>query len=140
MHHVFLFPRLICMSMQTVTGATESDLEPERIYQKLTNAFLIPRWAPVFADNVEHVQGNVYRLTKGGDVFHLELITNEPALTVDYLRTMANGKRGGAYIRVTPRPLNGSVVVMTVPVATNTSPDQVAEVLEQELAALIGLV
>jgi len=128
------------MSRQTVTRATESDLEPERIYQKLTNAFLIPRWAPVFADKVEHVQGNVYRLTKGGDVFHLELITNEPALTVDYLRTMANGKRGGAYIRVTPRPLNGSVVVMTVPVATNTSPDQVAEVLEQELAALIGLV
>ena len=128
------------MSRQTVTRATESDLETERIYQKLTNAFLIPRWAPVFADNVEHVQGNVYRLTKGGDVFHLELITNEPALTVDYLRTMANGKRGGAYIRVTPRPLNGSVVVMTVPVATNTSPDQVAEVLEQELAALIGLV
>ena len=140
MHHVLLFPRLICMSRQTVTRAIESDFGPERIYQKLTNAFLIPRWAPVFADKVEHVQGNVYRLTKGGDVFHLELITNEPALTVDYLRTMANGKRGGAYIRVTPRPLNGSVVVMTVPVGTNTSPDQVAEVLEQELAALIGLV
>lgn len=139
MHHALQFPHLTCMSVQTVTRAIESPLEPEHIYRKLTNVFLIPRWAPVFADKVEHVQGNLYRLTKGGDVFNLELITSESGLTVDYLRSMANGKRGGAYIRVTPRPLNGSVVVMTVPVGSNTSPDQVAEGLEQELAALIGL-
>jgi hypothetical protein len=140
MHRAAPFPRLTCMSVQTVTRAIESALEPEHLYRKLTNAFLIPRWAPVFADKVEHVQGNLYRLTKGGDVFNLELITNEGGLTVDYLRPMADGKRGGAYIRVTPRPLNGSVVVMTVPVGSNTSPDQVAAVLEQELTTLIDLV
>ena len=69
----------------------------------------------------------------------MELFANHSALTVDYLREMAQGKRGGAYIRVMPKPLGGSVVVMTVPVGSNTTSAEVAAVLEQELEALIKL-
>lgn len=49
-------------------------------------------------------------------------------------------RRGGAYIRVTPRPMDGSVVTMTVPVGPTTTPEEVAIVLEQELEALIQMV
>jgi hypothetical protein len=106
------------MSSQTVTRAIESDFEPKLIYSKLIDASLIPKWAPVFADTVNHVHDTTFRVTKGGDAFDFQLLANELALTVDYLRDMANGRRGGAYIRVTSRPLGGSVVTMTVPVGT----------------------
>jgi hypothetical protein len=49
------------------------------------------------------------------------------------------GEARGAYIRVTPRPLGGSVVTMTVPVDPNTTLAEVAAVLEQELQALIRI-
>ena len=55
---------------------------------------------------------------------------------VDYIREMPNGRRGGAFIRVTPRPLGGSSITMTVPIAPNTTEADVAKVLEQELADL----
>jgi hypothetical protein len=50
---------------------------------------------------------------------------------------MPNGKRGGAYIRVTPRPLGGSTITMTVPIGPNAIESDVAKILEQELADLI---
>jgi hypothetical protein len=127
------------MSSQTVTRAIESDFESKLIYLKLTDVSLIPRWAPVFADKVEPAHETTFRVTKGDDSFDMELYSNKSALTVDYLRDMADGRRGGAYIRVMPKPLGGSVVVMTVPIGSNAIPDQVAAVLEQELQALIGL-
>jgi hypothetical protein len=133
-------PHPICMAEQTVTRAIESSVEPRLLYVKLANALLIPQWAPVFAEKVEHVHGTTFRVTKGSDVFDLELIANDSSLTVDYLRDMAGGKRGGAYIRVMPLPSRGSVVSMTVPVGPNAKPDQVATVLQQELEALIKLV
>jgi hypothetical protein len=128
------------MPNQTVTRAIESNTTPSLIYAKLANASLIPRWAPVFADKVEHAQGNSFRVTKGNDTFNLDVLLNESSLTVDYLRDMADGKRGGAYIRVVPMPLGGSVVTMTVPVAPSTTPAEVATVLEQELQALLKLI
>ncbi|HTH53880.1 MAG TPA: hypothetical protein VL495_08025 [Edaphobacter sp.] len=127
------------MSTQTVTRAIESDTPPSLIYSKLADASLIPQWAPVFADRVEPAHGNSFRVTKGNETFHLDVLLNEASLTVDYLRSMANGKRGGAYIRVMPRPISGSVITMTVPVAPTTTPAEVATVLEQELQALLKL-
>lgn len=127
------------MSSQTVTRTIECDFEPKLIYLKLTDASLIPQWAPVFADTVNHAHESTFRVTKGGDAFDFELLANELALTVDYLRNMANGRRGGAYIRVMSKPSGGSVVAMTVPVGPNATPAQVAAVLEQELEALIKL-
>lgn len=127
------------MASETVTRTIECDGEPEIIYRKLTDVSLIPQWAPVFADRVESASETTFRITKGDDVFDMELLANERALTVDYLRGMGDGRRGGAYIRVMPKPLGGSVVAMTVPVGPKVTPDQVATVLEQELATLINL-
>jgi hypothetical protein len=127
------------MSKQTVTRTLESDVEPMLIYRKLTDASAITAWAPAFADTVEHTQGSTFRIRKGGDAFDMQLLANESSLTVDYVREMGGGRRGGAYIRVMPKPLGGSVVAMTVPVGAGTTPDQVAAVLEEELDALIRL-
>lgn len=127
------------MSTQTVTGAVETDLEPSEIYDVLAEVSNIPSWAPVFADYVERVDETHYNVTKGSASFRLEVILHQSAGTVDYMREMANNKRGGAFIRVTPRPLGGSTITMTVPIGTNTNELDVARTVEQELAELIRL-
>jgi hypothetical protein len=127
------------MPTQTVTRAAESDLEPGRLYNILAEVSNIPKWAPVFADAIQRIDDVHYCVTKNGEVFNLEVSLHPSAGAVDYIREMPNGIRGGAYIRVTPRPLGGSTITMTVPVGTNTIEADVAKVLEQELADLIQL-
>jgi uncharacterized protein YndB with AHSA1/START domain len=95
------------MTPQTVTRAIESDVDPQILYRALTNAFLLPRWAPLFADKVEAAHHTSFHVTKGTDTFDIELLSNNSALTVDYMRTMPNGNRGGAFLRVMPQPLGG---------------------------------
>jgi hypothetical protein len=80
-----------------------------------------------------------YRVTRNGEVFNLEVSLHPSAGAVDYIREMPNGKRGGAYIRVTPLPLGGSTITMTVSIGPNTTESDVAKVLEQELADLVQL-
>ena len=127
------------MSTQTVTRAVETELEPAEIYNVLAEVSNIPKWAPVFADHVERVDETHYNVTKGNASFRMEMILHQSAGTADYIREMANNKRGGAYIRVTPRPLGGSTITMTVPVGANTNELDVAGTVEQELAELIRL-
>ena len=78
-------------------------------------------------------------MTKNNESFNVQMNVSTVAGTVDFLREMADGKRGGAYMRVFPRVLGGSVVVMTVPLAPNSNPAEVARIVEQELAALVAL-
>lgn len=59
--------------------------------------------------------------------------------TVDYLREVAPGIENGAYLRVTPRPGGGTVIVMTVPLGTGVDAAEVAFTLRAELAALVTL-
>lgn len=66
-------------------------------------------------------------------------MSHRSAGTVDYIREMASNMRGGAYIRVTPRPMGGSTVTMTVPLAPNTTESAVADVVDEELAELLRL-
>jgi hypothetical protein len=127
------------MAQQTVTHATESGSEPTELFEFLADVENIPQWAPVFADRVDRIGGSRCRVTKNGETFEFELIANSVAGTVDYVREMPGGKRGGAYIRVTPRPLGGSSITMTVPIAANTTAIEVARVLEQELIDLVRL-
>jgi hypothetical protein len=127
------------MPTQTVTRSAESDLEPGKIYNVLAQVSNIPKWAPVFADAIERIDDMHYRVTRKGEVFPLEVSLHPSAGAVDYIREMPNGKRGGAYIRVTPRPVGGSTVTMTVPIGPNTTDSDVAKVLEQELADLVQL-
>src|SRR5450631_2276530 len=60
--------------------------------------------------------------------------------TVDYLREIAPGGEGGAYIRAIPRPGGGSVVVMTLPLLLDAERTAVAATLRDELNALVSLV
>jgi len=127
------------MGSQTVTRATESDLELARIYAVLAEAGNIPKWAPVFADAVERIDDVNHRVTKNGATFGIQVLLHPPAGTVDYIREMPNGNRGGAYLRITPRPLGGCVIAMTVPIGPNTNESEVAKVVERELADLVQL-
>lgn len=99
----------------------------------------IPKWAPLFADVIEHIGDVHYRVTKNGETFDFEMSLHPSAGAVDYIREMPDGKRGGAYIRVTPRPLGGSTITMTVPIGPNAIASDVAKILDQELAALVRL-
>ena len=127
------------MPNQTITRAIETDLEPAAVFAVLSDASLIPQWAPAFADKIEPVSGSDYRITKSGSTFSIQVLTSQASGTVDYLREMANGKRGGAYIRTMPRPLGGSTVTMTVPLAPNATSEEVVNTLQEELKALIQL-
>jgi hypothetical protein len=127
------------MSAQTTTRSAESGLEPTKIYNVLVEASNIPKWAPVFADSIQHIETTHYRVTKNNETFNIEVLANPSAGTVDYVREMSGGKRGGAYIRVTPRPVGGSVITMTVPLGPNANESEIATALEQELADLIQL-
>ncbi len=127
------------MGFQTVTRTTESDLEPGQIYAVLAEANNIPKWAPVFADAIEGIGDGRYRITKNGETFNVEVSLHPSAGTVDYVREMPNGRRGGAYLRVMPRPLGGCTITMTVPIGPATSESEVAKVLEQELADVVQL-
>lgn len=81
----------------------------------LTQPNRIPDWAPAFADVVTGDGRSGWRATatKDGRDFSLEVVTNRDACTVDYVREVSPGKKGGAYIRAVPRP--GGGVVMTCP-------------------------
>ena len=127
------------MANQTITRSAESESEPAEIYNVLADVANIPTWAPVFADSVECLDDTRARLTKNGETFNIEIFLYPSAGTVDYIREMPNNKRGGAYLRVTPRPLGGSTVTMTVPLAPNASESETARTLDQELTALIQL-
>jgi len=127
------------MPLQTVTRAAESDLEPTGIYNVLADVSNLPKWAPAFADEIERIDDTHFRVIKNGDRFNVELFLHPSALAVDYIREMADNRRGGAYVRVTPRPLGGSAVIITVPLAPTANEADVAQLLEQELGEVIRL-
>ena len=127
------------MPNQTVTRTVECNLEPLAIFGVLADPRNIPVWAPVFADTVERVDDTHYRVVKGAQSFNLDIFLHPSARAVGYVREMRGNKRGGAYIRVMPRPRGGSSIAMTVPVGSNANEVDVAKTLEQELASLIEL-
>lgn len=128
------------MPDRTVTKTIENDLEVDAIFAVLTEPKLLPRWAPAFADEVERIGPDAWQITKNGNRFAMEMAASALSGTVDYLREVAPGRRGGAYIRVLPRPAGGSVVVMTLPVTGNADADGVNAVLDKELKSLVDLV
>ena len=125
------------MSNRTVTRTVEDDLDPDAILAVLMNPKLIPQWAPVFADTVESVASDEWQITKNGERFVMHLAASAASRTVDYLREIAPGRRGGAYIRVLPRPGGGSVVAMTLPITANADAESVTAVLVEELKSLV---
>jgi hypothetical protein len=117
----------------------ETAADPASMVALLADATRIPGWAPAFADAVSSAGGSGWRAVKDGRDFTFRTAVSLDAGTVDYLREIAPGREGGAYLRVVPRPGGGSVVVMTLPVPPGTDPAGVAATLEDELAALKNL-
>ncbi len=127
------------MGDRTASQFVETEVEPDRVVALLGDVTRVPEWAPAFADRVVEAAGGRWRATKGGQDFEVRLVMDEAAGTVDYLRVVAPGREGGAYLRTVPRPGGGSVVVMTVPVRPGDDPGEVVEVLRGELAGLVAL-
>lgn len=100
----------------------------------------IPEWAPAFADRVVGDDRAGWQAFKDGRGFALRVAVDLDAGTVDYLRQVAPGREGGAYIRVVPRPRGGSVIVMTLPLLPDVDPADTAATLARELSALASLV
>jgi hypothetical protein len=124
---------------RTETQSMESPVEPRGIVAVLADPRRIPDWAPAFADLVTGGPPSGWRARKNGQAFALRLRTEKQAGTVDYLREIAPGQEGGAYLRVIPRPGGGSVVVMTVPLRPGAAPAASTAALRDELTQLISL-
>jgi len=127
------------MNSRTLTQSAESNAGPGVIVALLSDPTRIPNWAPAFADMVTGDACSGWRATKSGHDFALRVVVEENAGTVDYLREIAPGQEGGAYIRVLPRPGGGSVVVMTIPVLPGAEAATGATSLSGELNALLSL-
>jgi hypothetical protein len=117
----------------------ETDVQAGQLVSVLADPALLPQWAPSFADQVTGDSGVGWQVTKDGRQFTLRVVANREAKTVDYLREVAPGREGGAFIRVVPRPGGGSVVIMTLPLLPETDSADTAATLARELAALVAL-
>lgn len=123
---------------RTETQSAETDAPVAEVLAVLINAARIPQWAPAFADEVSGDSRSGWLVTKDGQAFTLRVAAVPAAGTVDYLREVAPGREGGAYLRVIPRPGGGSVI-MTLPAPPGADPAGTAAVLASELAALAAL-
>lgn len=124
---------------RTVTRSVETDPSPELVLQFLSDPQRIPQWASGFADRVDADGGGGWRVTKGDKTFSLEVVASVPAGTVDYLRQITPDQKGGAFLRVLPRPRGGCVIVMTLPVVPGATVEETTTILDQELQALTKL-
>jgi hypothetical protein len=127
------------MNPRSVTQSIEADVDPGTLFELLADPRHIPDWAPNFADEVTGDGRGGWRVTKNSEVFSIRVVTATAARTVDYLREIAPGREGGAYIRVVPRLGGGSVIAMTLPVPPGGDPENVIAVLKSELAALVRM-
>lgn len=125
-------------SARTVTLSVDVDLQPEAVVGFLADASRLPSWAPGFADKVERLDENRWRVFKAEASFALRVAVDRPSGCVDYLREVAPGREGGAYLRVLPAPGGrGGVVVMTLPIPPGQDRAAVDGILATELEALV---
>ena len=127
------------MAPRSETQSVECNADLGVVLELIADPRHIPQWAPAFADAVVEDIESGWRATKDGEDFHLRVVTNHDAGTADYLRELSPGREGGAYLRATPRPGGGSVVVMTLPVSPGAESADVAKTLRAELDALAFL-
>ncbi len=123
-------------SSRTITDAIESELAAHEVITVLADASRLPEWAPGFADQVDGSASVGWQVTKNGRSFPLRVLVDAAAGTVDYLREIAPGRLGGAYLRSVPRPGGGSVIAMTMPVLPEVGATDSRAVLHSELAGL----
>lgn len=118
---------------RTETQSIESEATGAAVIAPLADAARIPEWGrgrpPLWL-----------ACHRNGRDFALRVAVDEGAGTVDYLREVAPGREGGAYIRAAPRPGGGSVVIMTLPLLPDVDPADTAATLARELTGLVSLI
>ncbi len=124
---------------RTETQSTETDVDPVTAVALIADPRRIPDWASAFADTVTGDARSGWRVHKDDQSFALRVVTHAEAGTVDYLREVAPGREGGAFLRVVARPSGGSVIVMTVPVIPGRDRSETSSTLRAELRALARL-
>jgi hypothetical protein len=128
------------MKARTVTRSLETDAEPDAILEVLADARHLPQWASGFADAVAAGPDGDWLVSKDARVFSIRVEFERSRGTVDYVREIAPGKKGGAFLRVLPRPDGGSVAIMTLPVSVGGGDAfALAAVMDQELRALVEI-
>jgi hypothetical protein len=125
---------------QTETQSIETVASVEAAVEMLADPTRVPEWAPAFADRVCADADSGWRAVKDGREFRLRVPVSLEAGKVDYLREIAQGREGGAYIRAVPRPGDGAVTTMTLPLLPNVDPEDTRATLRQELATLVSLI
>jgi len=125
---------------RTETQSVESEATVVAVVALLGDPTTIPRWAPAFADSVSGDSRSGWQAAKDGRNFAVRVAVNQDAGSVDYVREVAPGREGGAYIRAVPRPGGGSVITMTLPLLPSVDPADTATTLTEELTALVALV
>ena len=124
---------------RTDTQSVESDAAVASTVAVLADPGASPNGRPAFADSVSGEPSSGWQAIKDGRSFALRVVVNHDAGTVDYLREVAPGREGGAYIRAVPRPGGGSVITMTLPLLAGVDPSETAATLTRELTALVSL-
>ncbi len=127
------------MNNRTVTLSAETETEPGTIFALLADPRNIPKWAPLFVDEISGDQQQGWLATKDGKSFVLQVNSSASSGTVDYLREIVPGRVGGAYIRVFPRPVSGGTIVMTIPITPGNAEEKVTTILRGELTQLVRL-
>jgi hypothetical protein len=79
-------------------------------------------------------------VSKNGVEFPVRIDLGGAAGPVDYLREAAPGRWAGAYLRVSPQPRVGSIIVMTLPTQVGGTAAATAAILRTELAAIVSSV
>jgi hypothetical protein len=125
---------------RTETQSIETAASCDEVVALLADATRLPEWAPGFVDEVSGDRSAGWVGSKDGRTFALRVVVDVGAGTVDYLREVAPGREGGAYLRVVPRPGDGSVVAMTLPYLPGVDPADTTATLTQELSAIVALV
>jgi hypothetical protein len=124
------------MALQTVTKQIELMAEATAVFALIANPRLVPKWAAAFADRMDRSSAGQWIATKGDQQFAMTVEISNASRTVDYVRDLPTGRRGGAYIRIIDAPQSGCVVVMTIPITKDSNADETSAVLESELAGL----
>jgi hypothetical protein len=122
-----------------VTRSIETPESVALVLDALCDPRSIPEWAPAFADRIDGGPSSEWVATRDGRSFSVRMAHHRDAGTVDYLREIAPGQEGGAYLRVLPRPGGGAAIVMTLTLGGEGDAEAVSGTIQAELAALVSL-
>jgi uncharacterized protein YndB with AHSA1/START domain len=125
---------------RTATGAVECAASPDVVFDYLADPRHLTEWAPGFAQAVTRGPGPDWTVPRDGEEFAVRVPARRESGTVDFLREVAPGRWGGAFLRVHTRPGRGSVVVMTLGFQPGVDPADTARILQDELAAIAAAV